>query len=635
MKKIIICIVLYISLVIPIHSNAETRHNYLIYDSETNIQEMMNEFPTFTKAFDVVPMIEIQLTSSEKNNLKEKYPNSTISEVQIYETAATVDTVPFQFPLINAEPKNTTPYTGKGVKVAVIDSGIDAQHADLKIAGGVCTLKTNCPTSPSYDDDNGHGTHVAGVIAAQKNNFGLIGVAPNVELYAVKVMTRTGGGTTTNIAAGVEWAIKQKVDIINMSLTTTGDDQALKLLLEKAYAEGITIVASAGNEGSNIQSDSVQYPAKYPTVIAVSATTGFNKLLVGSSIGPEVELAAPGDEIISTYPSELDTIDGNKDGYSTFSGTSMAAPHVTGVLALYKERFPHFTNKRLRELISNTAEDLGATGRDQSFGYGLIKYKQEITEIPYPIVEEQDGKIIISIQNSVEVTNAQLISNNEVIQTSKVNQWEIYRLKGDYSFTITYLDKNNIQQKDTLHINVAKPSYPDIGALKWYAPHVSYLSHNKLIFGHLDGTFKPDKLISRAEAVALLGRVYGLNGEPKKTSFSDVSAGSFASGYIQSALEAGLISGFPDKTFRPDQSVSRAEMAILLQNAYEFKVNSAIELKYTDVSNGMVSYESIQALEQAGITKGYSETQFKPETFMSRATYSVFIARAERSDLFK
>ncbi|MET0960673.1 MAG: S8 family peptidase, partial [Psychrobacillus psychrotolerans] len=477
MKKIIISTVLCLSFLIPIHSKAETKQNYLIYDSQTNIQEMMKEFNGITKTFDVVPMIEMQLTNLEKNNIHEKYPNATFSKVQVYETATTTmdtDTVPFQFPLIGAEPKNTTPYTGKGVKVAVIDSGIDAQHADLKIAGGVCMLKTNCPVSPSYDDDNGHGTHVAGIIAAQKNNYGLVGVAPNVELYAVKVMTRTGAGTTTNIAAGIEWAIKQKVDIINMSLTTNGDDQGLKLLLEKAYAEGITIVASAGNEGFSIQQDSVQFPAKYQNVIAVSATTGFNKLLEGSSIGQEVEIAAPGDGIISTYPSDLDLIDGNKDGYATFSGTSMAAPHVTGVLALYKERFPQFTNKRLRELITSTAEDLGPVGRDDSFGFGLIKYKQEITEIPYSAIEGQAGKFFITLHNSEGVKNAQLTSNNEVIPTDSPNEWEIYRLKGDYTFTLSYLDKNNIQQKDTLHMNVTKPYFPDIGSLKWYSPHVAY-----------------------------------------------------------------------------------------------------------------------------------------------------------------
>jgi subtilisin len=250
-------------------------------------------------------MIEIQLSNTEKSEVQKKFPNALISKVRNYEITSS-DTVPFQFTLIQATPQVTTPYTGKGVKVAVIDSGIDTQHADIKVVAGICTLEKNCPTNPSYDDDNGHGTHVAGVIAARKNNYGLVGVAPDVELYAVKAMTRTGGGNTTDIAKGIEWAINQNVDIINLSLTTFGSDQALKLLIEKAYAEGITVVAAAGNEGAEgIQTDTVQYPAKYEEVIAVTATDGFKKKLGDASFGPEVELSAPGDGILSTYPIEL------------------------------------------------------------------------------------------------------------------------------------------------------------------------------------------------------------------------------------------------------------------------------------------------------------------------------------------
>jgi len=636
MKQVFFSIVLCMSLLLPIHTNAETKSNYLISDSGVNVQQMMEEFPWYTKSFDVVPMIELQLTDLEKTRLQESFPKANISIVKTYETTASVDTVPYQFPLIQAEPVKTTPYTGKGVKVAVIDTGVDAQHADIKIAAGVCTLKTGCPTTISFDDDNGHGTHVAGVIAAQKNDFGLIGVAPNVELYAIKAMTKSGSGTTTNIAAGVEWAIKQNVDIINLSLTTSGDDQALRLLLEKAYTEGITIVASAGNEGTSIQSDSVQYPAKYASVIAVAATTRFKDKLPESSMGPEIEISAPGENIVSTFPSELDITDGNKDGFTTLSGTSMAAPHVTGILALYKERFPAVSNKRLRELIANTAMDLGNHGKDTKFGYGLVQYKQEIAEFPYPIIEEVSGKILITLQNSEGIQNAQLSNAGTVIETESPNQWELYRVKGSYSFDIVYEDTNKIQHKETIQVNVSEPSFKDLGNTNWYAPHIAYLTHNQYIFGLLDGTFKPDTLISRAEAVALIGRVYGLNGEQKNTEFNDVNPKSFASGYIQSALEEGLISGFPDGSFRPNQSVTRAEMAILLQNVYQFtEVSNSVEMKYTDVNQNMASYNAIKALIQSGITKGYSDTKFEPNLFMTRATYSVFIARAERRDIFK
>ncbi len=625
---------LFFGLLFPVQANAESEINYLIHDSKENIQLMKELFPSFTESIKAVPMIEIQLSNSEKSDVLQKFPNAIISKVQSYEISSS-ETVPFQFSLIQATPKVTTPYTGKGVKVAVIDSGIDAQHADIKVVSGICTLSKNCPINPSYDDDNGHGTHVAGVIAARKNNYGLVGVAPDVELYAVKAMSRTGGGNTTDIAKGVEWAINQKVDIINLSLTTFGSDQALKLLIEKAYYEGITIVAAAGNEGTSIQSDSVQYPAKYEEVIAVTATDGFKKKLTDASYGPEVELSAPGDEISSTYPIELDLADGIQDGFITLSGTSMATPHVTGILALYKERFPSFTNKRLRELLSNTAEDLGEPGRDSNYGFGMVRYKQQITEIPYPKVSENNGEILISLQNNQEIKDVQLTINDEVVKPIASSQWELYRLQGSYTFSLKYTDKNNIKKSDSFQVKVNTPSYKDIGSVKWYSPHIAYLSHRELIFGMLDGNFNPDKLITRAEAVALIGRVYGLNGEQKTTVFKDVSSNSFASGYIQSAFEEGWISGFVDGSFRPKQTVTRAEMAILLQNAYKLPVDSTKDLNYTDVSSGMVSYESIQAMVQNGITNGYTATQFKPNGQMTRATYSVFIARAERNDLFK
>jgi subtilisin len=580
-------------------------------------------------------MIELQLSSSEKSDVLQKFPNAIISKVRNYEITSS-ETVPFQFSLIQATPQITTPYTGKGVKVAVIDSGIDTQHADIKVVTGICTLDVNCPTTTSYDDDNGHGTHVAGVIAARKNSYGLVGVAPDVELYAVKAMTRNGGGNTTDIAEGVDWAINQKVDIINLSLTTTGSDQALKLLIEKAYDEGITIVAAAGNEGTDgIQTDTVQYPAKYEDVIAVTATDGFKKKLSNASFGPEVELSAPGDEILSTYPIELDLEDGVQDGFKTFSGTSMATPHVTGIIALYKERFPSFTNKRLRELLTNTAEDLGEPGRDPNYGFGMVRYKQQITEIPYPKVSENTGKILISLQNNEEVKDLQLSINDEIVNPIAFSQWELYRLQGNYTFTLEYIDKNDVKQSDTIQVKVNAPSFKDVGNAKWYSPNIAYLSHRQLIYGMLDGNFNPDKLITRAEAVALIGRVYGLNGEQKTTVFKDVSANSFASGYIQSAYEEGLISGFVDGSFRPKQTVTRGEMAILLQNAYKLPIDSTRDLDYTDVSSGMVSYEAIQAMVQNGITKGFTATQFKPNEMMTRATYSVFISRAERNDLFK
>ncbi|AYC28891.1 S8 family peptidase [Paenisporosarcina cavernae] len=631
MKNILMSAILLLTVLVPFSVQAETTSDYLIY-SPKNVQQIQQHIGKDARAFDLLPMIETSLSISQVQYIQSKYPDATITKEKMYYTAA--DKVPFQFSIIGAEPKVTTPYTGKGVKVAVIDTGIDAQHADLSIAGGTCTLKEFCPSPISYDDNNGHGTHVAGIIAAKKNEYGIVGVAPNVELYAVKSMNRSGGGETAAIVRGVEWAIKNNMDIINMSLTITNADLPLELMIKEASKKGILVVGAAGNVGDGM-TDTVQYPARYPEVIAVSATDGFDKTVQESSTGPKVEVAAPGVDITSTWPTELDTLDGTKDGYYTESGTSMAAPHITGVLALYKERFPSFSADRLRNLLSVTSTDLGEQGRDDLFGYGRVMYKKEITEIPYTVATDQNGKIAVKIMNSTGISEAEANMNGITYKSTSDNEWELYALNGTTSVDVAFKDTDGQIINDKVSVKINAASFSDLSNNRWYSPHVAYLAYNNFIQGMKDGSFQPGRNILRSEAIALLGRVVGLNGEQRSTTFSDVSSGSFASGYIQSAYEQNLLSGFPDGTFRPNQPVTRAEMAILLQNAYDFKVNEANENPFEDVNSGMVSFEAIQAITQQNITRGVTPTTFEPSDFMTRATYSVFIARAERGDLFK
>jgi len=635
MLKTIIGLSLGLGIFLPIHSDAATKTSYLIYGDEEKIEEIKNSSYTVTTEFDVIPMIEVNLTIEEKSEIEESFPTVDISEVNTYETASSSDRVPFQFKLVKSEPEMTSPYTGLGVKVGVIDSGIDVNHADLKVVGGICTLNLNCSPGISYNDNFGHGTHVAGIIAALKNDYGMIGIAPNVELFAIKTMNKNGGGNTTDIAEGVEWAIQQKMDIINISITSDNNDLALKAMIQKAHEEGILIVAAAGNEGLSQQIDSVKYPAKYPEVIAVSATDELNRKLDQSSEGPKVELAAPGVDILSTFPSSLDVNDGKKDGFTTYSGTSMSSPHVVGILALYKERFPTMSNNKLRELLTTTALDLGTAGRDPKFGFGLVQYSDNILNLPLPILEESNGKILIKFNNTDQLKSSTLKIFDQLVIPSKENEWELYRLAGDYPIYIEYETVKGEIFSEKMITKVSKPTFNDVNNRKWYASPIAYLAYEKIINGRLDGTFLPEQNIKRAEAVALVGRVYGLNGEQRKTVFIDVNPSSFASGYIQSAFEENLLSGFPDGSFRPEQNVTRAEMAILLHNAYSFSTDPNLDVPFSDVSTGMVSYEAIQALFFSNITKGYTETQFKPDYHINRAAFSVFLARSERNDLFK
>ncbi len=209
--------------------------------------------------------------------------------------------------------------TGTGVKVAVIDTGISTSHPDLVVAGGVNEVNP----AKSFNDDNGHGSHVAGIIAAKDNSLGVVGVAPDASLYAVKVLDRNGSGWVSDIIAGLDWSVANGMQVANMSLGTSSDVTSFHEAIISAYAAGLTIVAAAGNSGP--ASNSVEYPAKYSEVLAISAIDSSNSIASWSSNGPEVDLAAPGVSIYSTYKGS---------GYTTLSGTSMAAPHVTGTVAL-------------------------------------------------------------------------------------------------------------------------------------------------------------------------------------------------------------------------------------------------------------------------------------------------------------
>jgi len=208
--------------------------------------------------------------------------------------------------------------SGKGVKVAIIDTGMDSTHPDLapNYKGGYNAVTPgDLPT-----DDHGHGTHVAGTIGAVRDLKGVAGVAPGVDLYGVKVLDKNGSGQYSWIVAGIEWAILNHIDVINMSLGGGSGTEALKQVMIKANESGVTVVCAAGND-----SGPVNYPAKYPQAIAVSASDSSDRLAYFSSKGAEIAVIAPGVNVYSSYKG---------GGYKTMSGTSMACPHVTGLAAL-------------------------------------------------------------------------------------------------------------------------------------------------------------------------------------------------------------------------------------------------------------------------------------------------------------
>lgn len=279
-------------------------------------------------------------------------------------------TLPWGVDRIDAELAWTTS-TAESVNIAIIDTGIDKDHPDLvdNLKGGVLTItsgKYKRKSRDQWDDDNGHGTHVAGTVAAVNNSIGVVGVGPKANLYAVKALDRNGSGWVSDIIAGIQWSIENGMRVLNMSFGSSSDSQALHDAITTAYNAGIVQVAAAGNSGPD--DNTVIYPAKYAETIAVSATDSGDGIAWFSSRGPEVDLAAPGVDINSTW---------NDGYYKSISGTSMATPHVSGTAALVVAAGKASTPADVKARLQSTATNLGLPATQQ--GAGLVNAYAAVT----------------------------------------------------------------------------------------------------------------------------------------------------------------------------------------------------------------------------------------------------------------
>ncbi len=233
---------------------------------------------------------------------------------------------------------------GKNVKIAILDTGCDTSHPDLKtqIIGGKNFTDDDGGKEDAITDYNGHGTHVAGTVAANDSNGGISGVAPEASLLIVKVLGgENGSGQYEWIINGINYAVEQKVDIISMSLGGPTDVPELKEAVKNAVKSGVLIVCAAGNEGDGDErTEELSYPAAYNEVIAVGSVSVARKLSEFSNANKEIDLVAPGEQILSTLPNKK---------YGKLTGTSMAAPHVSGALALIKSFEEEAFQRKLSE----------------------------------------------------------------------------------------------------------------------------------------------------------------------------------------------------------------------------------------------------------------------------------------------
>jgi subtilisin family serine protease len=285
------------------------------------------------------------------------------------------------------------------VIIAVLDTGIDLDHPDLaaKIwtnpgevpANGLdddqngkvddvhgwhfyhYCYNSDCPPFEDNNpqDDNGHGTHVAGIAAAETDNgVGIAGISWGAQLMPVKVLDEYGEGWYSDVIAGIVYATDNGADIINLSLGGEASSQAMQEAVDYSHARGVLLIAATGNN-----SGPVLYPAACNHVLGVGATDVEDRRWRFSNYGPEIDVVAPGDEIYSTWPW--------RDGYFYQSGTSVATPHVAGLAALIWSVRPDLANDQVAQVITQTACDLGEPGWDEFYGWGRIDAYQALLSV--------------------------------------------------------------------------------------------------------------------------------------------------------------------------------------------------------------------------------------------------------------
>jgi len=228
---------------------------------------------------------------------------------------------------------------GEDVVIAVLDTGCDLDHPDLKenLLPGINFVEPGKPPA----DGNGHGTHITGTLVAENNDIGVVGVCPKAKVIPVKVLDNKGNGNLLNVAKGISWAVSQKADIISMSLGAPVKVQQVRKAIQYAGANGIPTFVAAGNAGNTKE---VFYPANYPETIAIGAIDENLRRANFSNTGENLDFMAPGVNIFSTVPD---------DWYATLSGTSMACPFAVGVAALVLS----YTRKHKPDMVPKTVED--------------------------------------------------------------------------------------------------------------------------------------------------------------------------------------------------------------------------------------------------------------------------------------
>ncbi|MYL49377.1 S8 family serine peptidase [Halobacillus litoralis] len=540
--------------------------------------------------------------------------------------------------------------------IAVLDTGVNADHPDLK--GKILPGYNFLDDTTDASDDHGHGTHIAGLITANANNEGIVGVNPAAKILPLKVAGQEGNVSFSASLEAIYYAIDQGVDVINMSYSSYQKMDSEREALYEAYKKGIVLVAAASNDDSSKPA----YPASYRPVISVAATDEMDRPTSFSNYGDWIDLTAPGQNLVSTH---------FEGGYAYNDGTSFSAPLVAGVASLVKSHHPSWDPSEIEWAMQNAAKTFTGVTWNMYEGFGIPDASLSINSQPYDssadisdIYEDayqmtstdvsnrigkpgdsdwytfevkEDGETKISLDQLDDHMDLVGVLVNEegdrtIIDDEGKGEQESYTFtaeQGQYHFQV--FEYYNHWSSKSYKLNVTTPNreygpaaqtFPDVKGT-WAESYINYLVEEELMVGYPDGIFGFKDSITRASASVMIAKEMNL--PLKESRFPDVSPDHWAAKYIGAMEEAGIFLGYDDGTFKPNRALSREEMASLVVRAYELTGDK--ENEFTDVQEGTWSYEPISILVSNDLVSGFPDGTFRPKKEINRAEFATLMAR--------
>ena len=454
---------------------------------------------------------------------------------------------------IGAENAWSAGITGRGVRVAVIDSGVFREHEDLR-GTDILTGESVISGVTGTDDAVGHGTLVTGIIAAESNNgMGIAGIADQVTIVPIKCFASTNEANVSDICAGIYKAVDfYNCGVICLSLGTPDDSAFLHKAVDYASQHGAIVVAAVGNDGKA----GYYYPAAYESVVGVGSYDSDGQVSSFSEKNDSVFISAPGGDVYSTYI-------GRSNSYALAGGTSFAAPHVAALAALAKSAAPSMNVTGFKELLRETCRDAGAPGYDTSYGYGKI----DMTDFTAFLTDKAaDASSFTDTAGHWAEDYINFCVNMGVFSGVSATRFDPDGgMTRGMLVTVLYNRDNGLHAAASSGITFSDVTDP---AGQWYYDAVYWAAANGIVDGYSDGTFRPNDKITREQLCAMLHRYAGSPQPADPSALGSYSDGGTVSAYAATAAawasSAGLVSGKGNGRLAPLAGATRAEVAAIM-----------------------------------------------------------------------